>query len=470
MKITMKFGGTSVGSVGAIEHVTQIVGKHHHRGDQLVVVVSAMRGVTDRLIDAACQAEAGDEGVAHRARQEIEAKHRQTIGAFLADSPTAEATLAEIQAALDEFELLCHGICVLGELTPRALDVISGLGERINARQIAAIFNASHLPAQAVNATDLIVTDSRHGAATPLVRETARKTCARLTPILEAGRIPVVTGFIGATPNGVQTTLGRGGSDYSATIIGRALSADEIWIWSDVNGVMTTDPRIVPNAKTIPRLSFGEVGELAYFGAKVLHPRAIRPARQANIPVRMLNTFDPDNPGTLIDDRADGNEGGHAVKAVTAIKNLSIITVAGTGMMGIPGVAGRTFSAVAKTGTSVLMISQASSEQTICFVVNTAEVPLVMQSLQEELARELERRDLDEISAQHGTVILAVVGAGMKGTPGISARVFGALGRAQINVIAIAQGSSEYNISLVVAQGDANQAVQLIHDEFRLYE
>jgi len=468
MKITMKFGGTSVGSVEALEQVVSILQANRRQGHQVVAVVSAMSGVTDRLIDAARRAEAGDETIARQTRQDIESRHAQTIAAFLGQSPEAQALQAEIAAFLDEFELLCHGIRVLGELTPRALDVISGLGERMNARQVAAILNARRIPAVAVDATELIVTDGRHGAATPLVDETNRRTRACLEPILSAGQIPVVTGFIGATAEGAPTTLGRGGSDYSATIIGRALSADEIWIWSDVNGVMTTDPRIVPNARTIPRLSYVEVGELAYFGAKVLHPRAIRPARQANIPVRMLNTFHPDHPGTLISHRVD--DGGHAVKAVTVIKDMSLITIAGTGMIGIPGVAGRTFTAVARTGTSVLMISQSSSEQSICFVVNTDEVPKVVAALKEELARELERRDLDEITSQDNVVILAVVGAGMKGTPGISARVFGALGKARINVIAIAQGSSEYNISLVVAQGDANQAVRLIHDEFGLYE
>jgi len=287
----------------------------------------------------------------------------------------------------------------------------------MNARQVAAILNARQLPAEAVDATELIVTDGHHGGAKPLITETESKAQVRLEPVLSAERVALVTGFIAATVDGVPTTLGRGGSDYTATILGRALNADEIWIWTDVNGVMTTDPRIVPNARTIPQLSFVEVGELAYFGAKVLHPRAIRPARQANIPVRMLNTFEPDNPGTLITDKIDRE--GHVVKAISAIKDLSLITIAGTGMMGIPGVAGRTFSAVAKTGSSVLMISQSSSEQSICFVVDSKDV---------------------------------------------------ALGKAGVNVIAIAQGSSEYNISLVIAQGEADTAVRLIHDEFHLYE
>ncbi len=466
MKITMKFGGTSVGSVAAIKNVIGIVQKAQREGQQTILVVSAMSGVTNKLIAAAQQAEAGDETMVHQTRQVIEARHAEATLAFLSESPARDEVMTEVRRLLDEFELLCHGIRVLGELTPRALDVISGLGERMNAPQIAAILRSRDLPAVAVDARQVIVSDGRHGAATPRIAETAARAQSKLNPLLKAGKIPVITGFIAATAAGVPTTLGRGGSDYSATIIGRAIAADEIWIWSDVNGVMTTDPRIVPGAKTIPQLSFAEVGELAYFGAKVLHPRAIRPARQANIPLRMLNTFNPNHPGTLIN--AHIVDDGQAVKAITAIKEMSIITIAGTGMMGIPGVAGRTFSAVAKTGTNVLMISQASSEQSICFMVKTSEAAAVVAILKEELAHELERRDLDEISVQDGTVILAVVGAGMKGTPGISAKVFGALGRAHINIIAIAQGSSEYNISLVVAQGDANTAVRLIHNEFGL--
>lgn len=466
MKIVMKFGGTSVGSVAALKNVVQIIQSAKDDGHQPLLVVSAMSGVTNKLIAAANAAETGDEHAAHTARVEIERKHAETTREFLGDSAARDAVMAEVTRLLDEFETLCHGIRVLGELTPRALDVISGLGERMNAPQVAAILRANGLPATAVDARRLIVTDKRHGAATPVIDATAEHTQSVLEPLLAAGKIPVITGFIAATAEGVPTTLGRGGSDYSATIIGRAMSADEIWIWSDVNGVMTTDPRIVPEARTIRHLSYVEVGELAYFGAKVLHPRAIRPARQANIPVRMLNTFNPDHPGTLIDGNIQID--GRAVKAITAIKDMSIITIAGTGMMGIPGVAGRTFSAVARTGTSVLMISQASSEQSICFMVKTTESPTVIAALEEELARELERRDLDEISVQDDTVILAVVGAGMKGTPGISAKVFGALGRAAVNIIAIAQGSSEYNISLVVAQGDANTAVRLIHNEFEM--
>jgi aspartate kinase len=464
--LVMKFGGTSVGSVPALEKVIEIVKGTRQKGHKVVAVVSAMNGVTDLLLNAAHRAEAGDEEAAHRTRTEIEKKHAEVIQHFLGDTPEGKAVMGEINTLLNEFEALCHGIRVLGELTPRALDVIGGLGERMSVPQVTAMLNQAGIPAQAVVATELIVTDRRFGAAVPLVEATAEKSKAGLWPLLQAGKTPVVTGFIGATEDRIQTTLGRGGSDYSATILGRALEADEVWIWTDVNGVMTTDPRVVPEAHPIAHLSYAEISELSFFGAKVLHSQAIRPARRVGMPVRILNTFEPDHPGTLI--TAETKESNKAVKAVAAIKNMSLITIEGPGMAGIPGVAGRTFTAVGHTDTSVLMISQASSEQSICFVVPTSDVPKVVEALEQELSREIERRDLEHVKWQEEVVVLAVVGAGMKGTPGISGRLFGAMGKAHINVIAIAQGSSEFNISLVVGKGDADEAVRAIHQEFEL--
>lgn len=462
----MKFGGTSVGSVPALQKLVEIVKAARQQGHSLVLVVSAMSGVTDMLLNAAHRAEAGDEETAHQARATIAQKHAEATLHFLGDTPERAAVMAQINALLDEFEALCHGIRVLGELTPRALDVIAGMGERISVPQVAAILNHAGVPAQGVAATELIVTDNRFGGAVPLVEATAAKTQAGLRPILGAGKVPVVTGFIGATENGIPTTLGRGGSDYTGTILGRALEADEVWIWTDVNGVMTTDPRVVPAAHPISHLSYAEISELSYFGAKVLHSQAIRPARRVGLPVRILNTFEPGHPGTLI--TAEAKESNKAVKAVAAIKNMSLVTVEGPGMAGIPGVAGRTFMAVARTDTNVLMISQASSEQSICFVIPSADVTKVAKSLEQELAREIERRDLEPVRWEDEVVVLAVVGAGMKGTPGISGRLFGVLGREKINVIAIAQGSSEFNISLVVARSQADDAVRVIHAEFEL--
>jgi aspartokinase/homoserine dehydrogenase 1 len=464
--IVMKFGGTSVGSVKALEKVVQIVKDTREKGHDVVVVVSAMSGVTDLLLNAAHQAEAGNEQAAGEARDQIGLKHADVLEHFLDQGSERQVVLTRINALLDEFKALCHGINVLGELTPRALDVIGGLGERMSAPQVAALLKHVGVSAQDVPATELIVTDSRFGSAAPLIEETGAKTRAGLRPILDKGRVAVVTGFIAANENGIQTTLGRGGSDYTATILGRGLAADEVWIWTDVNGVMTTDPRVVPEAHPIAHLSYAEVSELSYFGAKVLHSQAIRPARRANIPVRILNTFEPDHPGTLITKEA--KETNKTVKAVTAIKHMSMISLEGQGMAGIPGVAGRTFTAVARTDTSILMISQASSEQAICFVVPTPDVPKVVAALEDELARELERRDLDRIKVEDDTVIIAVVGSGMKGTPGVSGRLFGALGKGNVNVVAIAQGSSEFNISLVVTKGDAEKAIKAIHEEFAL--
>jgi aspartokinase/homoserine dehydrogenase 1 len=468
MLIVMKFGGTSVGSVAALEKVVGIVTDAHRRGDRVVVVVSAMSGVTDLLLRGARQAEQGDIETAHRAHKEMLSRHTAVIDHFLAGRPEGEALRQEIAALLDEFDTLCHSIKVLGELTPRALDVIGGMGERMNVRQVAAILAARGLETRALEATQLIVTDSNYGAASPLMPQTTRRSQDVLVPLMDAGIVPVVTGFIGASEEGITTTLGRGGSDYSATILGRALNADEVWIWTDVNGVMTADPRVVPTARTIPALSYAEVGEMAYFGAKVLHPQAIRPARHADIPVRILNTFEPAHPGTLI--TRDPNGSAKAVKAITAIKGMSLIGVEGSGMVGVPGIAARTFGAVARVGTSVMMISQSSSEQSICFVVPTREAGGVLNALREELARELERRDIESITSQDDIVIIAVVGAGMKGIPGIASKAFTALGNERINVIAIAQGSSEYNISIVVDQRDGDAAVRALHAEFRLDE
>ncbi|MDM8518431.1 aspartate kinase [Anaerolineales bacterium HSG6] len=462
----MKFGGTSVGSVAALQKIVEIVQRYKTDGHEVLIVVSAMSGVTNLLLDSARKAEQGDEETAHQARQTIAEKHASATLELLGDTPVRDEVLAQVNVLLNEFEALCHGIRVLGELTPRALDVIGGLGERMSVPQVAAILSHYDTPAQGVNATRLIVTDRRFGAAVPLIEETATHSQTALQPILTAGQVPVITGFIGATQDGIQTTLGRGGSDYSATIIGRAIKADEVLIWTDVSGVMTTDPRIVPEAHPISHLSYSEIGELSFFGAKVLHSQAIRPARRENIPVRILNTFEPDHLGTLITAKASDN--GRAVKAITAIKDMNLIAVQGPGMVGIPGIAGRVFTAVGQSQASVLMISQASSEQSICFVVPKNQAPQVTEALKEELSREVERRDLEHVQSHGEVVVLAVVGSQMQGTPGVSGTLFGALGQAKINVIAIAQGSSECNISLVIRQTDADRAVKLLHKEFGL--
>jgi aspartate kinase len=277
--------------------------------------------------------------------------------------------------------------------------------------------------------------------------------------------VPVVTGFIAATVDGVPTTLGRGASDYSATILGRCLQADEVWIWTDVDGVMTADPRIVPDARTLPSISYAEVAELSFFGAKVLHPKTIEPLIEMDIPVRVLNSFRPDGAGTLICSSVSEQP---LIKGITAIRNLTLVTVEGRGMQGVPGVAGRVFSAVARSGASVLMITQSSSEQSICFVIRTMDAPAVLDTLNETFELEMLRHDIDHIARDDEVSIVAVVGAGMRGKPGIAAEVFGALAEQGINIISIAQGSSEYNLSLVVGHEDVDAGVQAIHERFGL--
>jgi len=286
---------------------------------------------------------------------------------------------------------------------------------------------------------------------------------------MDAGIIPITTGFIGATPEGVITTLGRGGSDYSAAIIGRALLADDVWIWTDVDGVMTTDPRIAQDARTLPEISYSEIAELAYYGAKVLHPKTIRPVVEVGIGLRICNTFNPSHPGTRLIANAKTNgkpvnpAGGQVIKAVTAIRKQRLVTIEGRGMLGVPGVAARAFGAVASTGTSVPLITQASSEQSICFAVPSETAPSVLDALEQAFVHEIEDDDIDRVWSTEDVSIITVVGAGMRHTVGVAGKVFSQMGASGLNVLAIAQGSSEVSISLVVDSADTENAVKALH-------
>jgi aspartate kinase len=461
--LTMKFGGTSVGSAEAFVQAAGIVLEQAQKWNSVVVVVSAMSGVTDALTKGARTAASGDDQTFRVVVTELRALHYKTVDALFAPDGERTQLLAMVDRFLDEFAAFCRSVHVLGEVTPRAMDAITSLGERISARVLAALLRQQGAGSEAVDATELIVTDGTFQGAVPLMDDTQAQVSVRLWPLLEQGIIPVVTGFIGATEDGVTTTLGRGGSDYSAAILGVCLGADEVWTWTDVDGVMSADPRLVPDARVIPTLSYSEVGELAYFGAKVLHPRTIRPVVEHGIPLWVKNTFDPTCPGTRIVREPETAPG--TVKAITAIEGLSMVTVEGRGMMGVPGIAARTFAAVASRGASVLMISQASSEQSISFVIPTAAAVPVIAAIEDEMALELARRDVDRVWSLDDVVIVTAVGAGMRGTPGVAHRIFGALAEKSINVIAVAQGSSECSISLVVAAADAVEAVQQIHQK-----
>lgn len=456
----MKFGGTSVGDAACFQRVADLIAIHRAADPRLAVVVSAMAGVTDALIRISRQAAQGDPSWS-QGWAALRDRHRETIRALAL--PEEEILIAELNDGFERVRDILQAVAALRELSPATADLLAGMGERWSARILAALLRSRGIPAQAIDADAFLITDDRFGEASPDLEQTRARARALLFPLLDQRVVPVVTGFIGATAEGRPTTLGRGGSDFSATILGYALDATEVWIWTDVDGVMSADPKIVPQARTIPELSYVEAAEMAYFGAKVLHPRTLLPCIDRRIPVRILNTFNPQHPGTRIVPEPRGNG---QVKAVTLIKNMSLITIEGRGMLGVPGVAARAFATVAELGVSILMISQSSSEQNICFVIPTASAAQVVRALRKAFEREIARRDVEDIWAMDRVAIIAVVGAGLRTTPGIAARVFNALGNGRINVLSIAQGSSEYNLSLVVAESDAEEAVRRIHAAF----
>ncbi|GAB4473300.1 MAG: aspartate kinase [Anaerolineales bacterium] len=461
--LVMKFGGTSVGNSDAMKQVKEIVENVRRDGWMPVLVLSAMSGVTDDLLRSTEMAKKRRYDQVLQTAGALTTRHYQVVDELIIETERKIFVKQQIDQLISLFAEYCRAIDIIGEATPRVLDAIAGIGEMLAVRIFAEYLNASDIPARAMDATKLIVTDHVYQAAHPIREKTERRVKETLRPLLQSNIIPVITGFIAATEDGTTTTLGRGGSDYSAALLGAYLPANEVWIWTDVDGVMTADPRIVPDATTIDVLTFREIGELAYYGAKVVHPKTMQPLIDAGILIRVKNTFNPNHAGTLLTVENEKQTNGE-IKAVTSIKDQSLITIEGRGMLGVPGVAARAFSAVAATGTSVPLITQASSEQSICFAVPLKSVETVVHSLNETFARELATKDIDRIWATDEVVIVTIVGAGMRSTPGIAGRIFGKLGSHGVNVIAIAQGSSEVSISLVIDSVDEQKAVRAIHE------
>jgi len=460
----MKFGGTSMGDAIAIRQAAAVILEARDNWVRILAVVSAMSGVTDMLIKGAYAASDNQTARYTKLAEKIRQKHFSAISELLESPDEKKCIHAIIEEKVNEFLNLCQAIRVLNELSPKALDAISSLGETMSMPLLAAYLRETGCTAEGVHASKLIRTDAVFQSAYPDIESTRDLCQSRLEPLLEDRILPVITGFVGSTEDGVTTTLGRGGSDFSAAIIGTALNADEVWIWTDVDGVMTSDPRLVPNARTLETVTYREISELAYFGAKVLHPKTIRPVIEQDISLWIKNTFNPQGPATQIIANNDQNKNvvGN-IRAVTAIKNQSLITIEGRGMIGVQGIAGRAFSAVARTDTSVSLISQASSEQSICFTLPSSATAVVISSLKSEFQAELGRQDIDHIWAMENVVIVTAVGVGMRHTPGIAGRIFSALGDTGINVIAIAQGSSEVSISMVVAASDVDESIRSIH-------
>ena len=467
MRLVIKFGGVPVKDGESILHDAKSVVSRHKKGDEVVVVTSAMAGVTDMLLDIShrlVEPRANADRLISEFMREISDKHFQACRDAIENPEALPNATRTVRDTLDSLERALMGISYLGELSPRSQDLISSFGERLSASILAGSIESLGVPSVPMSGFEAgLVTDDHFTEARPLFDKIQKLVPQRLKKVTSAKKIPVVTGFIGGTRDGIITTLGRGGSDYTASILGAALGVDEIWIVTDVDGIMTADPKVEPNSKLIEVISYLEATELAYFGAKVLHPKMIKPAMDSNIPVRVRNAFKPEHMGTLIVQKPNHIEG--IVKAITASKNVSLITVGGAEMIGVPGVAATVFDILARASVKVLMISQSSSQVNISFIVDRKDVDVALKSLRDEFVR----LHVDwDVSCERNVSVIAAVGAGMKGTPGVAARVFSAMGGNGINVLTIAQGSSELNISFAVDEKDAVRAVRALHSEFQL--
>ena len=458
----MKFGGTSVGDGSRMRHVAGLAKRYRGEGNEVILVTSALSGVTDALLENARKAsETGKTSAIKEFIADLTKQHHQAAHDAIDANGIIEKVTKEIDSRIEELEKALIGICYLGELTVRSVDYISSYGERLAAPILCGSLNSFGIKSRSLTGGEAgIITTDEYGNAKPL-EKTYSLVRERIEPLLKNG-IPVVTGFIGESETGIITTLGRGGSDFSASIIGAALKADEIWLWKEVHGILTTDPKIVPEARTIPVISYIEAMELSYFGAKVLHPKAIEPAIRHGIPVRVKNTFYPEAPGTIV--VKDLNQSRDIVKAVTVIKNVALINISGAGMVGTIGVAARVFTTLANAGVNIIMISQGSSEANISIVIDLNHLDKAVKSIKAEFKNGI----IKEITHDRNISVVAVVGAGMANTPGVAGRVFGALGKSKVNVIMISQGSSQHNISFAVSEGDAKKAVQVLHKEFSL--
>lgn len=460
----MKFGGSSLASPTRIKSAARIV-QHYSTENKIAVVVSAMGDTTDRLVEIGELAGKGNSRRAMALLSKVQSFHIDGARRVVEGKRRTEL-LDRIRILNHELEKTVDGIAHLRELTGRSRDYLISFGERLATPIFAQELRSLGLKARPITGGEAgITTDDSFGEAKPLHELSYNQLRTRLEKELTKKTIPVITGFVASSVDGNITTLGRGGSDYTASLVGAALSADEIWIWTDVDGLMTADPRIVKNARLLSSVSFGEALELSYFGAKMMHPRALQPASLWKIPVRIKNSFNPKKNGTLISTKESGDH--RVVKAVTMIRDIGIVSVGGAGMVGAPGVAAKVFQTLGSGNINIIMISQGSSEATISFAILRRDLEKAVRALQLAL---LGQGYVEKVTSEKDTCILAVVGSGMKGTPGVAARIFKAVAERKINVRMVAQGSSEYNVSFVVGEREGPEAVRAIHEEFRLNE
>ena len=459
----LKFGGTSVATPDAIRRMIEIVRAARSQGPSLVVV-SAFGGVTNQLIAAAEAAAQRDEGY----REQLAGLAERHLAAARGLAPEEETTLAAtLRSRFGDLGDLLHGVFLLRELSPRARDSILSYGERCSAEVVAAALRCSGLAAIARDARHLIVTDDAYGQArvdTGATNERLRSAFAELSRDANDAPVPIITGFVAASPEGHTTTLGRGGSDYTAALVGAALGARAIELWTDVSGVLSTDPRVVPEAFPQPAMSYAELMELSHFGAKVVYPPSIHPARSAGIPLVIKNTFDPSAPGTRVTGESAPNP--WAIRGLASVHRVALVRLEGDGMVGVPGIAGRLFGALAREGVSVILISQGSSEHSICFAVAPDDTVRARRVVEEEFVLERRAGLVDDLVVEEDQAVLAAVGETMHERPGLAGRLFSVLGQHGVNVKSIAQGSSELNVSLVVDHRDEARALRAIHGAF----
>ena len=457
----MKFGGTSVGSAERMRVAARLAAEES-RKRPVVMVVSAMSKITDLLLDTMRHAEAGDRAGMETNLSALKTRHEAACRELLPPTRQASVMLA-INGVIAEFERIANGMAMLNERPPRSVDEAVAVGERLSALLIAEYLNAEDTPAEAVNGWEVVVTDAVFGNASPLMEPTCGKARGRLLPLLENRLVPVVTGFNGATADGRATTLGRGGSDFSASILAAAMDASELWIWTDVDGIMSADPRLVEDVVVLEEVTYAEAAELAYNGAKVLHPRTLAPLAEKRIPVWSKNSFRPEKRGTRIVPSIQAVNGARAVTSTAAVALVSL-EPASAELSGVQVMA-RALDAIARVNVEIMALSSSSYRQSFCFLVRKEELERALEALESGLALELAHGYVEPIHVDDEVGLLAVVGEGMQGKPGLAGRIFTAISREEVNIIAIAQGSSELTIAIVVRRDGLEKAVRAVHRE-----
>jgi aspartate kinase len=463
LKLVLKFGGTSVSSPQNIRNVANLI-KKLSKEHKIIPVFSAISGVTDDLIRVTNLIQNRNKDAANSLAKKIIKMHTDVADQCIQNSKIKKDLMNKMKTDLDEFQDLLHGMLLLGEVTPRSSDYMISFGERLSINLVAFTLNEIGIKAVPLTGKDVgIVTDSHFGGAKPLMDTTRLHVSHTIDDLQQKKIMAIIGGFAGADQHGNITTFGRGGSDYTATIIASSIKADEVWLMSDVDGLMTTDPKIVKNAKLIKEVSYIEAMEMALFGAKYIHPRALEPLVAKKIPLRIRNTFNVDNPGTLVTATPQPDTQ-KTVKCVSTIRHTGLIDVRGGSMVGAPGTAATIFSILAKEGVNIMMISQSPSESSISIIVKKNDLDKAVNALEMNLLGKI----IKKVDVTVDVSIIALIGSGMRGIAGVASKVFTAVAKKGVNVIMIAQGSSELNIAFVVKDSDCNAAVQALHDEFNL--